>query len=137
VNADRVILRQVVINLFDNAIKYSPRNGRISIRVTLCDTHSAYVEVNDCTPGIPPGHQEKVFDRFYRIDEAGSREARGAGLGLALARWRAEVHGGRLELDSTAAGWIFRFLLPTAIDAAGAIFNENPKLAQRDRLQNA
>jgi len=119
VKADTVILRQVVINLLDNAIKYSPRKGHISVRVCRCDTHTACVEVEDCGPGIAPEHRDKVFDRFYRIDEARSREAGGAGLGLALAKWGAEAHGGRLELDSTTAGCIFRLLLPVCSDAVG------------------
>jgi heavy metal sensor kinase len=111
VEADGVILRQVVINLLDNAIKYSPQGGLISVRVVRSDSGSACVEVEDCGPGIPPEHRDKVFDRFYRIDEARSREAGGAGLGLALAKWGAEAHGGRLELDSTNTGCIFRLVL--------------------------
>jgi heavy metal sensor kinase len=111
VEADGVILRQVVINLLDNAIKYSPQGGHISVRVVRSDPGSACVEVEDCGPGIPPEHRDKVFERFYRIDEARSREAGGAGLGLALAKWGAEAHGGRLELDSTKTGCIFRLFL--------------------------
>ena len=114
VEADGVILRQVVINLLDNAIKYSPQSGHISVRVIRSDPGSACVEVEDCGPGIPPEHRDKVFDRFYRIDEARSREAGGAGLGLALAKWGAEAHGGRLELDSTRTGCIFRLFLPVS-----------------------
>jgi heavy metal sensor kinase len=112
VEADGVILRQVVINLLDNAIKYSPQGGHISVRVGRSDPGSACVEVEDCGPGIPPEHRDKVFDRFYRIDEARSRDAGGAGLGLALAKWGAEAHGGLLELNSTEAGCIFRLVLP-------------------------
>jgi heavy metal sensor kinase len=126
VKADTVILRQVVVNLLDNAIKYSPRNGHISVRVCRCDSHTACVEVEDCGPGIPPEHRDKVFDRFYRIDEARSREAGGAGLGLALAKWGAEAHGGRLELDSATAGCIFRLLLPLSTDAVGDTSKETP-----------
>jgi heavy metal sensor kinase len=118
VKADKVILRQVVINLLDNAIKYSPRDGHISVRVLRSGSSFACVEVEDRGPGIAPEHRDKVFDRFYRIDEARSREAGGAGLGLALAKWGAEAHGGRLELDSTTAGCIFRLLLPLSADAA-------------------
>jgi heavy metal sensor kinase len=119
VKADVVILRQVVINLLDNAIKYSPPRGRISVRVFRKDPASACVEVEDSGPGIPPEHRDKIFDRFYRIDEARSREAGGAGLGLALAKWGAEAHGGRLELDSTNEGCIFRLLLPLSVEAVG------------------
>jgi heavy metal sensor kinase len=117
VKADSVILRQVVINLLDNAIKYSPLRGHVSVRVLRKDSVTACVEVEDCGPGIAPEHQEKVFDRFYRIDEGRSREAGGAGLGLAIAKWGTEAHGGRLELESTQTGCIFRFILPIAAEA--------------------
>jgi heavy metal sensor kinase len=112
VSADSVILRQVVINLLDNAIKYSPRNGRISVRVRRLDSLTACVEIEDCGPGIPPEHRDRVFDRFYRIDEGRSREAGGTGLGLAIAKWGVEAHGGRLELASSAAGCVFCLMLP-------------------------
>lgn len=117
VKADAVILRQVVINLLDNAIKYSPPRGHISVRVVRRDSGSACVEVEDCGPGIPPEHRDRVFDRFYRVDEARSREAGGAGLGLPLAKWGAEAHGGRIELDSTETGCIFRLFLPVSAQA--------------------
>jgi len=116
VKADSVILRQAVINLLDNAIKYSPRGGHISLRVMRSDSGTTCVEVEDCGPGIPPEHRDKVFDRFYRIDEARSCEAGGAGLGLALAKWGTEAHGGRLDLDSTTRGCIFRLFLPISAD---------------------
>jgi signal transduction histidine kinase len=124
VEADGVILRQVVINLLDNAIKYSPQGGHISVRVVRSDPGSACVEVEDCGPGIPPEHLDKVFDRFYRIDEARSREAGGAGLGLALAKWGAEAHGGRLELESMKTGCIFRLFLPVSEHVIGEAFVE-------------
>jgi two-component system OmpR family sensor kinase len=75
----------------------------------------AAIEVQDDGPGIAVEHREKVFDRFYRIDEGRSREAGGAGLGLALAKWGAEAHGGRLELlCPPEGGCLFRLLLPVA-----------------------
>jgi len=126
VKADTVILRQVVINLLDNAKKYSPRKGHISVRVRRCNSHTGCVEVEDCGPGIAPEHRDKVFDRFYRIDEARSVEAGGAGLGLALAKGGAEAHGGGLELDSTTAGCIFRLLLPLSADADAGASEETP-----------
>ena len=115
VEADRVILRQVLINLLDNAIKHSPRGGRIAVRVLAADNRSVAIEVEDSGPGIPAEHRDKVFDRFYRVDEARSREDGGAGLGLAIAKWGAEVHGGRVQLDCPVGrGCIFRVLLPSA-----------------------
>jgi heavy metal sensor kinase len=113
VQADNVILRQVLMNLLDNAIKYSPAGESIWIRVRRFDDHTVAVEVQDRGPGISPEHKDKVFDRFYRVDEARSREVGGAGLGLSIAKWGAEIHGGRLELHSPAgAGCLFRLLLP-------------------------
>ena len=126
VKADRAILRQVVVNLLDNAIKYSPRGGHISVRVLRSESLTAAVEIEDCGPGIPPEHRDKVFDRFYRIDEGRSRDAGGAGLGLAIAKWGAEAHGGRLDLNSTNAGCIFRLLLPICADPSGEAPMETP-----------
>jgi len=134
VEADGVILRQVVINLLDNAIKYSPQGGLISVRVVRSDPGSACVEVEDCGPGIPPEHRDKVFDRFCRIDEARSREAGGAGLGLALAKWGAEAHGGRLELNSTNTGCIFRLVLPVSPHVNGKAFVETLAVQPLSRL---
>jgi heavy metal sensor kinase len=112
VEADSAILRQVLVNLFDNAIKYSPDGGRISVRV-LSDGHSVCVEVRDSGPGISAVHRDRIFDRFYRVDEARSSEAGGVGLGLALAKWGAEAHGGRLELACPPeGGCVFRLSLP-------------------------
>jgi heavy metal sensor kinase len=108
VQADRAILRQILINLFDNAIKYSPVGGRIAVRVL-----PTAIEVHDSCPGIPVEHRSRVFDRFYRVDESRSRDAGGAGLGLAIAKWGAEAHGGVLELDCPSdGGCIFRLSLP-------------------------
>ena len=110
VQADGAILRQVLLNLLDNAIKYSPSGARISVHVSASsDDQMAIVEIADDGPGIPTEHREKVFDRFYRIDEGRSREAGGTGLGLAIARWGAEAHHGQLDLRCPAeGGCIFR-----------------------------
>ena len=115
VQADCTILRQVLINLLDNAIKFSHRGGHISVCVSNADEHTVAIDVEDNGPGIRPEHREKVFDRFYRVDEGRSREAGGTGLGLAIAKWGAQVHGGRLELNCPAdGGCIFRLLLAVA-----------------------
>lgn len=113
VTADATILRQVVVNLLDNAIKYSPEGGRILVHVASKNGAGAVIEVADEGPGIPVEHRDRVFDRFYRIDEARSRETGGAGLGLAIAKWGTEVHGGRLHLvDNGGVGSVFRISLP-------------------------
>jgi len=115
VQADRAILRQVLMNLLDNAIKYSPAGARISLHVLRAGNQAVAVDIMDNGPGIPPEHRDKVFDRFYRIDEGRSREAGGTGLGLAIAKWGAEAHGGQLELNCPAdGGCSFRLLLPVA-----------------------
>jgi heavy metal sensor kinase len=116
VQGDPVILRQVIVNLLDNAIKYAHCGGNVLVRVLPAGPNVA-IEVEDDGPGIPPEHRDKVFDRFYRVDEGRARENGGAGLGLAIAKWGAEAHGGRLELDCPAtAGCTFRLVLPAAAD---------------------
>lgn len=111
-SADRLVLRQALINLVDNAIKYSPRGAPIRI-VVSASSGASRLDVIDQGIGIAPEHQGRVFDRFYRVDTGRSREHGGAGLGLALARWAAETHGGRIELESTPGrGSTFRIVLP-------------------------
>jgi len=83
----------------------------ISLRVRRRDAN-AVVEVVDQGPGIAPQHQQKVFDRFYRIDQARSRASGGAGLGLAIARWAIERQGGHVELESELGrGSLFRIVM--------------------------
>lgn len=109
---DPTTLRQALLNLVDNAIKYAPEQGHI--RVTVRRTKGeAIVEVADDGPGIPKAHQDRIFDRFYRIDKGRAREMGGAGLGLAITRWAVEVNGGRIELESEEGhGSSFRIMLP-------------------------
>ncbi|MBL8179524.1 MAG: HAMP domain-containing protein [Bryobacterales bacterium] len=115
-DADPVILRQILINLTDNAIKYSPAGGKIAIRVKA-DGGMGVVEVTDSGPGIAAEHRERIFDRFYRVDEARARQTGGVGLGLAIAKWGAQAHGGELELTgSLEEGCTFRLSIPAAGD---------------------
>jgi heavy metal sensor kinase len=113
VTGDRLVLRQALLNLVDNAIKYSPVGGRITVRVAA-SAEGATLDVSDTGPGIPPELQPRVFDRFYRADTSRSREnGGGTGLGLSIARWAVEVNGGRLTLESgSGAGTTFRITLP-------------------------
>ncbi len=117
--ADRVVLRQAVINLLDNAIKYSPEGA--SIRVVVRERSGApVVEIIDNGPGIAAEHHDAIFQRFYRVDNARSRESGGAGLGLCIARWAVEAHGGHIDLESDEGkGSIFRIVLASG-DAAGS-----------------
>ncbi len=111
VRADRVVLRQALINLVDNAIKFTPQSGRVRLR--LSETNSlAVVDVIDSGPGVPPHAREHIFDRFYRIDGS---EVVGTGLGLSLARGGVEAIGGRLTLEQTGPeGSTFRIAVPKA-----------------------
>ena len=109
---DRVVLRQAVINLLDNAIKYSPEHGRIEVRVAARPSEVT-LAVQDSGPGIPPEHVERIFERFYRIEKSRSRDAGGAGLGLSIARWAVEAHGGRIEVEAAQpTGSVFRIVMP-------------------------
>lgn len=111
VAADRLTLRHALINLLDNAIKYSPAGSPIHVSVGRA-ADEVVIAVLDKGPGIPGDEQEKVFERFYRIDKARSRDEGGTGLGLAIARWAVEANGGRIELDSNPGqGSTFRIVM--------------------------
>ena len=115
VSADRLILRQAIVNLLDNAIKYSPTGSRVLVRVQSAGDKQAFLDVVDQGPGIPKEHQPYVFDRFYRVDRARTREWGGAGLGLSITRWEVEAHGGEITLKGEEGhGSTFRVSLPLA-----------------------
>jgi heavy metal sensor kinase len=115
VSVDRLILRQAIVNLLDNAIKYSPSGSRILARVQSEGDKQVFLDVVDQGPGIPTEHQPYVFDRFYRVDQARTREWGGAGLGLSITRWAVEAHGGDITLESNEGhGSTFRVSLPLA-----------------------
>jgi len=111
VAADRLVLRDAITNVVDNAIKYGPPDSAIDVRVDA-NGQQATLTVADQGPGIPDQHRERVFDRFYRIDEGRSRESGGTGLGLAIAKWAVEVNGGIISLEPAASGSLFRIVLP-------------------------
>jgi two-component system phosphate regulon sensor histidine kinase PhoR len=103
-------LEQAVINLLDNAIKYSPVGGQVVLRAYTAQTDLC-IEVQDSGPGIAPEHQERVFERFYQIDK--NRSSGGSGLGLAIARHAALLHGGQIKLHSQLNhGSTFTLILP-------------------------
>jgi heavy metal sensor kinase len=119
VSVDRLILRQAIVNLLDNAIKYSPPGSQIAVRVQSGGNQQVLLAVIDQGPGIPSEHQPYVFDRFYRVDKARTREWGGAGLGLSITRWAVEVHGGDITLETKEAkGSTFRVSLPLAKDSS-------------------
>jgi len=113
VNADRLVLREAITNVVDNAIKYSPKASTINLRAQA-NNGQAVLTVADEGRGIDPEHRERIFDRFFRLDEARSRDSGGTGLGLAIAKWAVEANGGRITVESGAAGGsIFRITLPS------------------------
>jgi heavy metal sensor kinase len=112
VEGDRLFLRQAVVNILHNAVKYSPVGGVISVRVRR-DGGYAIVEVADSGSGMPPEHRTKVFDRFYRVDRSRSRDAGGVGLGLSIAKWAVQTHRGDITVDNNLdRGCTFRIQLP-------------------------
>jgi len=114
VSADRLVLRDAITNVVDNAIKYGPARSTIDVRVDA-DAEQATVTVRDAGPGVPAEHRERIFDRFYRVDEGRSREMGGTGLGLAIAKWAVEANGGQISLDTATTGSVFRITLPRAV----------------------
>jgi heavy metal sensor kinase len=119
VNGDRVFLRQAVVNIIHNAVKYSPEGGMISIGVHYGPEGGIRLDVIDSGPGIAAEHSARIFDRFYRVDESRSREAGGAGLGLSIAQWAVRLHGGDIHLRGTqGGGCTFEIRLPSVAVAA-------------------
>jgi heavy metal sensor kinase len=115
VRADEPLVRRMLLNLLDNAIKYTPAGGSVALR---CDQRDGFytLTVKDSGPGIPPELQPRIFERFFRVDKARSRreqDSGGAGLGLSIGAWIAGAHGGKLELtESSEQGSLFTATLP-------------------------
>lgn len=113
VTADRIFLRQALVNILHNAVKYSPAGGAISVCVQREPAGRVLLEVIDSGPGIAPEHAKRIFDRFYRVEESRSRDTGGAGLGLAIAQWAVREHGGEIEVvPAPQNGCIFQISLP-------------------------
>jgi heavy metal sensor kinase len=116
VQGDRARLKEVVVNLLDNAIKYTSEGGAIHLKVGTSNGH-AVLEVSDTGIGIPAEAVPHVFERFYRVDQARSREPDGAGLGLAIVKSICSAHGGTVDLQSVVgSGSRFRVTLPLATE---------------------
>ena len=114
VEADPARLKQVVVNLLDNAIKYTPEKGKVSVSVTRQDSR-AVLEVADSGIGISTNDLPHIFDRFYRADKARSRQMGGTGLGLSIVRSICLAHNGQVRVASTEGqGSVFRVELPLA-----------------------
>ena len=114
VEADPARLKQVVVNLLDNAIKYTPEGGKVSISVNKQDSR-AILEVADSGIGISATDLPHIFDRFYRADKARSRQMGGAGLGLSIVRSICLAHGGQVTVESAeGSGSVFHVEIPVA-----------------------
>ena len=114
VQADRERVHQVLFNLVDNAVRFTPPGGAVTVSA---HTHNGSIEiaVADTGVGIGPEHLPRLFERFYRVDPARSREDGGTGIGLAIARSVVEAHGGHIHAESRlGAGSVFTFDLPVA-----------------------
>jgi heavy metal sensor kinase len=115
VHADRGVLRQAILNIVDNAIKYAPDGTEIQIEVTEIVGDMAEIAISDQGPGIAAEERSRIFDRFYRIDEGRSRQSGGTGLGLSIAKWAVEVHSGAIGVrGGEAIGSCFYVRLPRA-----------------------
>jgi two-component system sensor histidine kinase KdpD len=106
---DSVLIEQVLINLLENALKYAPADSPLAIGASLADG-AVVVEVADRGPGLTPGDEQRIFEKFYRAPA--SRGQPGAGLGLAIAKGMVAAHGGRIWAENRPGGAVFRFTLP-------------------------
>jgi heavy metal sensor kinase len=110
-SGDPELLRRLILNLIENAIRYTPMEGRVTVALEVEDA-ALRITVSDTGIGIPPEDAPHVFERFYRVDSARSREQGGFGLGLSIVKWIAESHHGTVELTSQpGAGSTFTVLL--------------------------
>jgi signal transduction histidine kinase len=112
VNIDGDMIRRVIINLMDNAVKYTPRGGSIFI-IAKSSVQEITISIRDNGPGIPPSEHTKVFNKFSRLERGRESAPKGLGLGLAFCRLAVEAHGGRIWVESAVGrGSTFNFTLP-------------------------
>ncbi|HMZ82535.1 MAG TPA: ATP-binding protein [Acidobacteriota bacterium] len=117
VSGDQQWLRRLLLNLLDNALKYTPSGGQIELEVEVIPgdaSHQSQIRVLICDtgPGIPQADRERIFDRFYRHCHTGSNEQGGFGLGLSICRWIVQAHHGTLKLLDSERGAVFEVVLP-------------------------
>jgi signal transduction histidine kinase len=111
---DETFIRQAIINVLHNAIKFSSPQSEIKVDMCADSGGSVAISIRDGGPGIAPEYVGRVFDRFYRCDNGRSRNG-GFGLGLAISQWAVRAHGGQIEVESTVGqGSTFRIVLPSA-----------------------
>jgi heavy metal sensor kinase len=118
VRGDDIRLSQVFYNVLDNAIKYTPRGGHVSVRGRSVD-HRVEIQVEDSGIGIPPAHLSHVFKRFYRVEQSRNSERGGSGLGLSIAQSAVEAHGGNISIESAPGrGTVVSISLPAELTAS-------------------
>jgi signal transduction histidine kinase/ligand-binding sensor domain-containing protein/CheY-like chemotaxis protein len=128
---DSDALEKVIANLFSNAFKFTPDQGRITAEIAE-NSEVVKVTVSDSGPGIPAEHLPHIFDRFYQVDETNTRAQPGTGIGLSLARELAELHGGTIEVASAAgSGAVFTLVLPLGRAHLG-----DDQIASTSRMNN-
>lgn len=116
VHADRDRLSQILVNLIDNAVKYTPEGGQIMFESEPLPDGQTAVYVKDTGPGIPSKDLPRLTERFYRVDKARSRDEGGTGLGLAIVKHLVQLHGGSLHIDSEVGkGTTIQFILPASV----------------------
>ena len=110
---DSLAVQQALINLLDNAIKFSPEKAAITVRLAMCDTEKWELSVADQGPGVPEEEQVNIFERFHRLGSELQRETQGTGIGLSIVKHIAEGHGGRVVVENQPHGGAkFSLLLP-------------------------
>ena len=133
--ADRERIHQVLFNLLDNAVRFTPPGGEVTVSAAGA-AGRCEVRVADTGPGIPPEHMPFLFERFYRVDQARSRGDGGTGIGLAIARSVVEAHGGRIRAESEVGrGSVFTFELPLAMTMLGLVGIVTPAFLNRNRFK--
>ncbi|HEY6802544.1 MAG TPA: ATP-binding protein [Pyrinomonadaceae bacterium] len=130
---DEAVITRMVMNLLQNAIKFTPANGRIEVGLKQNCTNWE-ISVSDSGEGIPEQARQQVFERFFRVDKVRSRQnllsGSGAGLGLSIAKWAAELHGGKIVLERTGAhGTTFVIYLPTQANEASAKLKKQTRIS--------
>jgi signal transduction histidine kinase len=112
IHGDRAHLRRLLLNLVDNAIKYTPAGGSVTLSLQS-DSDWAFLQISDTGIGLSEDEQQRIFSRFYRTTDTRSRDQRGVGLGLSIVRSIAEAHGGRIDVKSNPGkGSTFTLQLP-------------------------
>ncbi len=116
VQADRELVRRIIVNLLGNALKFAPRGSAIRIAVSRVGRASLRVSVSDSGPGIPPEHQQRIFDKFHQVANGGTNGIPSTGLGLTFCKMAVEVQGGEIGVQSVPGeGSTFHFTLPAAV----------------------